>query len=357
MGLQPFLHHLIPTLMAPTQVWSDRDGQVRNEGAQGVFHGDLRALTHAVVTVNGREGEPLSAAPAGPGRAEALYAVRQIDGDGADPTTWLRRSTTITPGTVQIALSLECATLEPVTGVIEFAVGSDLASLEVVKQGERLAAAQATIRTSDDDRGGGDVEFRGEASAVVIHAHGASVSLRGDEVVFSWDATATPSTPFAVSIVIDISDSSAVVMAPAQPEPEWARPHVTASDPRLARLLERSLDDLSTLRMTWAKAPDEVFLAAGAPWFFTLFGRDSIWAARLLLPLGTDLARGTLRTLAVAQGLVTNPATAASKVDLPEPFRPSTPILAPGKKLMETFFKICRLGGTVLVTRFMEKTY
>ncbi|MCU1527033.1 MAG: amylo-alpha,6-glucosidase [Frondihabitans sp.] len=51
-------------------------------------------------------------------------------------------------------------------------------------------------------------------------------------------------------------------------------------------------------------SPDDVFLAAGAPWFFTLFGRDSIWAARFLLPLddGLLLAGGTLRVLAGLQG-------------------------------------------------------
>jgi hypothetical protein len=46
-----------------------------------------------------------------------------------------------------------------------------------------------------------------------------------------------------------------------------------------------------------------------------------------------------------------------SKVDLPEPFTPKTPILAPGKKDREMSFKIWRLGGTVLLTRFMLKTY
>ena len=51
------------------------------------------------------------------------------------------------------------------------------------------------------------------------------------------------------------------------------------------------------------------------------------------------------------------PAMIFKSVDLPEPFRPSTPILAPGKKLSEMSFKICRLGGTILPTRFMEKTY
>ncbi|EWS52840.1 hypothetical protein X551_04371 [Methylibium sp. T29] len=46
-----------------------------------------------------------------------------------------------------------------------------------------------------------------------------------------------------------------------------------------------------------------------------------------------------------------------SKVDLPEPFKPSTPILAPGKKLREMSLRICRFGGTVLLTRFIVYTY
>ena len=46
-----------------------------------------------------------------------------------------------------------------------------------------------------------------------------------------------------------------------------------------------------------------------------------------------------------------------SSVDLPEPFKPSTPILAPGKKLNEMFFRISRLGGTTLPTRIIVYTY
>ncbi|MFC4884593.1 hypothetical protein [Streptomyces beijiangensis] len=59
---------------------------------------------------------------------------------------------------------------------------------------------------------------------------------------------------------------------------------------------------LGRLRLTHPEQPDDQFLAAGAPWFLTLFGGDSLWAARMLLPLGTELAAGTLRTLARRQG-------------------------------------------------------
>jgi glycogen debranching enzyme len=90
---------------------------------------------------------------------------------------------------------------------------------------------------------------------------------------------------------------------------DWARPEVTAADHRLTRLLDQSLDDLQTLRLAEAAQPDDAFLAAGVPWFLTLFGRDSIWAARMLLPLGTELAAGTLRVLARRQGQALDPAT------------------------------------------------
>jgi len=54
--------------------------------------------------------------------------------------------------------------------------------------------------------------------------------------------------------------------------------------------------------MATSDAPQDGFFAAGAPWYFALFGRDSIWTARMLLPLSTEPARRTLRILARRQG-------------------------------------------------------
>lgn len=46
-------------------------------------------------------------------------------------------------------------------------------------------------------------------------------------------------------------------------------------------------------------ADGDTSLGAGAPWFLTLFGRDSLWAARMLLPQGPGLSvdgpRGEVR--------------------------------------------------------------
>ena len=97
--------------------------------------------------------------------------------------------------------------------------------------------------------------------------------------------------------------------APAPGAVRWQTPEVTSADHRLDRLVARSVGDLERLLLTDPDSPGDTFLAAGAPWFLTLFGRDSLWAARMLLPLGTDLAAGTLRTLARRQGTRVDPHT------------------------------------------------
>ena len=50
---------------------------------------------------------------------------------------------------------------------------------------------------------------------------------------------------------------------------------------------------------------------------------------------------------------LSSPAMIRSRLDLPEPFRPSTPILAPGKNDSEMSLRMTRLGGTILPTRFI----
>jgi hypothetical protein len=50
---------------------------------------------------------------------------------------------------------------------------------------------------------------------------------------------------------------------------------------------------------------------------------------------------------------LSSPAMIFSRLDLPEPFKPSTPIFAPGKNDSEMSLRMTRLGGTSLPTRFI----
>ncbi|GIG24373.1 glycogen debranching N-terminal domain-containing protein [Cellulomonas denverensis] len=304
MELQPLLHDLLAAVHAPTQAWSAQDGQIRT-GVEGVLHGDVRVLSAAVLTVDGAEPEPIGGAPDGTGRVRVTTLTRGIDAPGADPTARLDRLRTVLPGTVTEELTLSCSTPAPVTGTLTLRLRPDGSSMDRIKAGLPPVDAPAVHLDAEGASWSSDADI-----STVLTAPGADLSLDGEDLLLRWTLTATTGAPVTVSWSLAITDANPVVQAPADLAPEWSVPQVTAADRRLPALLDQSLTDLASLRMTASFAPQDVFLAAGAPWFFTLFGRDSIWAARMLLPLGTELAAGTLRTLAVLQGEKTDPATA-----------------------------------------------
>ncbi len=305
MDLQPFLHVLLAAVQAPTQAWSARDGQVRVGGAQGFYHGDVRVLSAAVLTVGGAEPETMQAAPSRRQEVHVAAAVRIIDGPGADPTSRLDRVRTARPEGIDEVLRLSCSTTDPVAGRVEVRVRSDAAGLEQIKRG--LPTQPPPVRLGPDG-----VTWTSESVEVTVTAPGATFTAGSDEseAVIAWDLEARTGEPAEVAWYLRAAQRAPVVTAPATGDVEWSVPVVTSLDTRLPELVGRGLGDLAALRMSAAFAPGEVFVAAGAPWYFTLFGRDSLWAARMLLPLGTDLARGTLRTLAARQGTRTDPATA-----------------------------------------------
>lgn len=117
----------------------------------------------------------------------------------------------------------------------------------------------------------------------------------------TWPVSIAPGERSRFHWSVSLSDRDAVVRGSVGTA-AWSRAEARTPDSRLRQWIRTALDDLDALRMTTVAEPEQEFLAAGAPWFFTLFGRDSIWAARLLLPLGTELAASTLRVLAGLQG-------------------------------------------------------
>ena len=102
-----------------------------------------------------------------------------------------------------------------------------------------------------------------------------------------WDFAVEPGQVTGWSVEVELQDQAAPPMFVA-PRPSVSKGFpaldLEANDQRLGRLVGLSLADLDRLQMVTPADLQDVFLAAGAPWYLTLFGRDSIWAARLLLP-------------------------------------------------------------------------
>ena len=128
-------------------------------------------------------------------------------------------------------------------------------------------------------------------------------------VLAGWDVALPARGRWEATVEVTATAPGGPPVAAPPTRELWRAPAVSAGDHRLPALVDRSVADLAGLLAADPAATDDHYLTAGAPWYLTLFGRDSLWAARMALPLGTDLAAGTLRTLARRQGTRTNPSS------------------------------------------------
>ena len=84
-------------------------------------------------------------------------------------------------------------------------------------------------------------------------------------------------------------------------------PRLTTSWRSLGLSYEQAVVDIGALRMEVEGLTGRNLIAAGAPWFMTVFGRDTIIASLQTLMLGGDLARDALRTLGDLQATEDDP--------------------------------------------------
>jgi len=288
-NLQPLLHDLISTVRAPASVLCEPSGQIRAVGVQGMFHADVRVLNRAELLLDGRSVESVANSPLGPGATAFVGLARWLGDPGPDPTVRVTRERRLVPAGLDETITVTSTAAEAVSTEVSLVVDADLAPISPVKAG-RAAATSGVVRSGLTWSAGG--------VSVTVTAPGAAVDADG---TLRWPVTVAPRTSVTMSWQLRVADPAALVREPSAAV-EWSRPTVTADDRRISRLAERSLDDLESLRLRLSAGSGDTFLGAGVPWYLTLFGRDSLWAARMLLPLGTDIAEGTLRVLAAHQG-------------------------------------------------------
>jgi glycogen debranching enzyme len=286
---------------------SDASGQIVPGGAQGCFVGDLRVVSAAVVTVDGGRPLPLGTHRTGPSGIRYVAAPNGI-GASPDPTVRLERHRTATPRGFHDRLSLISVAALPMETIVELTLAADGAAMAAVRSGAATPATTAGMRSGSGIRWNfpeATVEASvSEGPAPDIHIHGATSTL-------SWSVTLLSGETWTVELTVATHMTAGELFsAPAgHTALPWSEPTITAADPRLGLLVTRSLDDAASLLLVDPQHPSDRVLAAGAPWYLTLFGRDALWSARMLLPLGTELALSTLRVLARRQGTIDDPAS------------------------------------------------
>jgi len=333
-GLQPFLADRLVALSAPTQAWSANDGEMGSAPIDGVYHGDTRFIDRLSVEYAGADGrflapEHISSVLVSAGQVRVDALLRGVDDDTPDPKVRLTRDRRVTAGVVSETMTV-CSHLDaPVRLLLRVRIGVDIRALQEVKAGAAARDATGDAPLLADGR----VSARRDGAELELTAPGGRVRTRAGEIILEWDLSCSSRGSASATWTARLDDSALVVQAAQTPAP-WPRPVAPAgADARLQRWLDRALDDLDALRLALPDAPDDEFFAAGAPWFFTLFGRDSIWTARLMLPLDATLAASTLRVLARLQGTKDDPTTAEQPGKIMHELRAST-LSMPGEGIV-----------------------
>jgi glycogen debranching enzyme len=263
----------------------------------GVHHGERRVLCLLRLEVDGRE--PTTVATHGVrGDTHTFVAVpRHLGEPGTDPTVRVERRRDVEPGLVRERYTISSTAAEPVVCTLGLRVAADLAPMDGVKGGTGRPVV------TPEGIGGHVLTWQDAGLRGVLRLPGARTTDEGDHVLATWDVVVPPGHAVSHELLLTVDDAAAAVSAPSR-RAGWSPVEVESADRRLAPVLERSLDDLRLLRLAAPGTDDveEEFIGAGAPWFLTLFGRDSLWTARMLLPVTTDLAMSTLRLLAHHQG-------------------------------------------------------
>lgn len=301
---QPLLNDAVIVLRAPTQAWSARSGEMGDSAIEGIYHGDVRFIRRSRLTYDGHDCEWISVSPDGPSRVVFGGLLRAIDDRLPDPQVRILRERIVADGEMREEISVISTLAVPVHTTLRLTLTPEFASLTDVKAGApqpgRISMladpAPHVVRASSEDMN------------LSVAAPGAVVEVRDGDIVITWAVRLEPKGRADLSWNLSLEEPGLVVQGVTRAT-GW-NAHLEGGDHRLSRWVERALGDLDALRLALPDHPEDEFFAAGAPWFFTLFGRDSLWAARMLLPLDWRIAASTLRVLARLQGTRTDPDTA-----------------------------------------------
>jgi glycogen debranching enzyme len=301
------------------------NGHWSASGAQGVFVDDRRAL--CVLSVHLGQEAPVPVADASSGdRSDFFSCARQLGNPGADPTVEVRRHRTVRDQGITEVIDVISRADQSVSTDLVVHLGGDGAPISAVKAG---IAAQGLLAAAPSGPPGSGLSWADQWHRSEVTFDPAPTSLTtggpGQASRASFRIVVAPGQSCSVVLTLRASrlQQSGFDADPGAAGVDWSEVSVQCADRRLEPALTAGLDDLTHLLLTDPDEPSSIYAAAGTPWYLTLFGRDSLWAARMVLPFGTDLAAGTLRALARHQGRVYDSDRAEAPGKIPHELRRS----------------------------------
>ncbi|WP_037868405.1 glycogen debranching N-terminal domain-containing protein [Streptomyces sp. NRRL S-813] len=312
----PSTHDAMICVALPGLVISTARGQLSGRGLEGFYRAGRRLLSRCQVRVAGREPLIVQAQMTAADRARFVGTLRASPGTGPDPDVVVER-TRDAEGAERI--TLRSASPRPLRLPLEVALGTDLAELGEIASGHAGGELPASVA------GSGLRWSRAGASASVT-ADPPPADALASAGLLRWELELAPGATVSVELRVRQDGAGPVRAAGRTATSPLATARATGDAPGVAELLHTSIDDLQALLLRDPMHPSDLHLAAGAPWRCGLAPAEALVAARMVLPLGTRLAAGTLRTLARTQRTGAGPQYGM----IPGPRRDAGPHLPPG---------------------------
>ncbi len=294
-------------------------GDMVPSSAQGLFVRDTRILSRFELRVNAGRPETLTAVTGDPFSATFVSQVQPRPGR-ADATLMVFRSRYVGQG-MREDIVIRNYGDEPTFCLVELFLDADFADLFAVKEGRARDPDGAISRAVHDE----SVELsyrRGTVNRGTVLRFSPAPSNLGEDLV-SFDVIVPARGEWNACVEVHpVIEGRAIDpryrcgqpvehAAPAERLARWRSqvPQVETDHEGLRAALARGAEDLGALRIFDPDFPERVVLAAGAPWFMTVFGRDSLLTSWMALIVDPDLALGVLQTLARFQGEDIDPRT------------------------------------------------
>ena len=290
---------------------SGRAGDIVPGTIQGLFVLDMRMLSRWELTVDGRLAEPLAVSADQAFSATFVSRVRPAaEATDASPLVVLRRR--YVGSGMREDITIRNHSQEARRVHVRLDADTDFADLFAVKEGRATAALGINRRVEYNAL---RLEYHTQDVDRVVSL-AAGLGARTDASGVAWEVELGPGDEWTDCIGVTIIAQGQEVppryvcgeaigeAAPSRRIAEWrqAVPTIRTHHAALQAAVDRSMADLGSLRLFDPDDPESVALAAGAPWFMTVFGRDSLLASYLSLVADPALAAGVLRTLARFQG-------------------------------------------------------
>ncbi|MFD9354546.1 glycogen debranching N-terminal domain-containing protein [Streptomyces sp. NPDC060031] len=309
----PPVHGAVICLAAPCLVISPEHGQLTGRGIDGIYRSGRRLLSRCVLRVGGRDPVAVQGRSLGADRASFTATVRTGAEAGPDPDVGVER-VRHADGTERI--TLRSFTARPLRLPVEVSLGTDLAELADVAAGRAGPELPAGVHAAG-------LRWSTGREQAVTSAEPPPDDALASAGLLRWELELAPGESRTIELRTTRGRSA---RAPAgQVANPLADARAEGDDPRAEAWFRTSVDDLGALLLRDLREPADAYAAAGVPWRLGLAPAESLWAARMALPLGTGLAAATLRTLARTQ--TGGRGSDAGKV--PGPLRGAGPQLPP----------------------------